>query len=209
MHDVIPGILEKDFLEIEKKLLLIKPFSRKVHIDFLDGKFCPEQSFMDPAPFSKYKDDFFMEAHLMVENPTQYLKSFANNGFKRFLGQIEKMNDIDEFIAEGQILGEVGIAIDSSTSVNSITVPFVDLDCVLLMGTKAGESGQVFLSETLVKIRALRQKTQIPIEIDGGINEQTIVNAKKEGATRFVTTSYIFQSQDPLNAFERLSFLAG
>jgi ribulose-phosphate 3-epimerase len=207
MNSVIPGILEKDWQEIERKLAVIRPFSKVVHIDFLDGKFCEETSLMDFQAFAKYKDDFLMEAHLMTENPTQFIKPLAVVGFKRFLGQVEKMGDVDEFIAEGQIFGEVGLAIDSPTSIDSINVQFDDLDCVLLMGDKAGKSGQVFLPETLEKIKDLRLRTQIPIEIDGGINEQTIVQAKAAGANRFVTTSFVFQSEDPLNSFEKLEGL--
>ncbi len=207
MHNVIPGILEKDFVEIERKLAVIRPFSKAVHVDFLDGKFCEESSFMDFNSFIKYKDDFFMEAHLMVNNPTQYIRQLAAVGFKRFIGQIEKMEDIDEFIAEGQIFGEVGLAIDSPTSIDLINVPFDDLDCVLLMSVKTGQSGQVFLPETLLKIKALRTKTQIPIAVDGGVNDKTIVEAKVAGANRFVTTNFIFQSEDSLNSFEKLTSL--
>lgn len=207
MHKVIPGILEKDWREIERKLAVIRLFSKNVHIDFLDGKFSPETSFMDFNSFIKYKDDFFLEAHLMVENPTQYIRQLAAVGFKRFIGHIEKMEDIDEFIAEGQIFGEVGLAIDSETPISSIDIPFDDLDCILLMGDKAGKSGEIFLPETLTKIKDLRLKTQIPIEIDSGINDLTIVRCKEAGADRFVSTSFVFQSEDPLNAFEKLQAL--
>jgi ribulose-phosphate 3-epimerase len=117
------------------------------------------------------------------------------------------MVDVDEFIAEGQIFGEVGLAIDSPTPISSIGVSFEDLDLVLLMGDKAGKSGQVFLPETLTKIKDLRLRTQIPIEIDCGINEQTIVEAKVAGANCFVSTSFIFDSTDPLNSFENLESL--
>ncbi len=208
MHEVIPGILETDFAEIEKKLEIIKPFSRTVHIDILDGKFSEETSFTDPAPFGKYKNDFFMEVHLMVEDPTQYLKGFAQAGFKRFLGHIEKMKDLDEFVAKGQIFGEIAVAIDSVTDIDLLNLPFDDLDSILLMGVKAGKSDQIFLPETLEKIKKIRQKTQIPIEIDGGINEQSLIDAKAEGAERFVTTSYIFKNSDPMQAYEKLLSLA-
>ncbi len=208
MHAVIPGILEKSFEEIEKKLQIIKPFSRKVHIDILDGKFSEDTSFLDPAPFAKYKDDFFMEAHFMVEDPVKYMKPFAQAGFKRFLGHIEKMKDLEEFVAKGQIFGEVGLALDFETPISFIKIPYDDLDCILLMGVKAGKSGQEFLPQTLDKIRELRLKTQIPIEIDGGINEKTIVDAMQEGAQRFVATSYIFKSTDPMQSFEKLLSLS-
>ena len=208
MAQVIPGILEKDWSEIERKLEIIKPFSRFVHIDFLDGKFSPETSFMDIEQFKKYKDDFFMEAHLMVEDPAKYVKSLSEAGFNRFLGHIEKMNDIDEFVAEGQIHGEVGIALDIDTKAESLKVPYDDLDCILLMGIKAGKSGQVFLPEALEKIKKLKERTEITIAIDGGINEKTILDAKEAGAIRFVATSFIFQNHDPMQAYEKLVNLA-
>ena len=207
MHNVIPGILEKDWVEIERKLAIIRPFSKTVHIDFLDGKVSPEKSLMDFNAFIKYKDELFLEAHLMTENPTQYIRQLAAVGFKRFIGHIEKMEDIDEFIAEGQIFGEVGLAIDSETPISSINVPFDDLDVVLSMADKAGKSGEVFLPETLTKIKDLRSKTQIVIAVDCGINDQTIVAAKAVGATRFISNSYIFNSSDPLNSFEKLTNL--
>ncbi len=207
MHNIIPGILEKDWREIERKLAIIRLFSKTVHIDFLDGKFSSETSFMEFNSFIKYKDDFFFEAHLMTENPTQYIRQLAAVGFKRFIGHVEKMQDIDEFIAEGQIFGEVGLAIDSETPISSIKIPFDDLDLVLLMGDKAGKSGEVFLPETLTKIKDLRLKTQLPIEVDSGINDATIVQCKNAGADRFVSTSFIFNSEDPLNSFEKLQTL--
>ena len=204
MHNVIAGILATEWTEIEKKLEIIKPFSRRVHIDILDGKFSDEANFTDPTPFGKYKDEFFMEAHLMVEDPQSFLKPFAEVGFKSFLGHIEKMKDLEEFIAKGQIFGEVGIAIDLETSIESLDIPFYDLDSILLMAVKAGKSGQEFLPQTLEKIKQLRQKTEIPIEVDGGINDKTILDAKDAGANKFVATSFIFKNKDPMEAYEKL-----
>jgi ribulose-phosphate 3-epimerase len=200
--------LEKNWEEIDKKLQIIKSFSRSVHIDIIDGKFADNLTFLDPAPFAKYKDDLFMEVHLMVENPLNYLQPFAAAGFKRFLGHIEKMQDISEFVAQGQILGDVGIAIDNTTPIDALKIPFDDLDEILLMSIHAGKSGQEFLPEVLEKIKAIRQQSQVSIEIDGGINDQTIIEAKTAGANRFVATSYIFNSKDPMQSFERLTSLA-
>lgn len=207
MHSIIPGILETDFQEIEKKLSIIKQFSRYVHIDIIDGKFAPTKTLLDPKPFEKYKDEFFMEAHLMVENPTDYIKPFASSGFKRFLGHVEKMPDPEEFIAQGQIFGEVGLALDVDTDLKEIKVNLDDLDCILLMSVKAGKSGQEFVPQTLVKITELRKKTQIDIEIDGGINDTTLLGSKRNGANRFVVTSFIFESIDPMQSYEKLTTL--
>lgn len=204
MNQVIPGILEKDFASIEKKLAIIKPFSKWAHIDFLDGKFSPEISCMDVDQFTKYKDDFYMEAHLMTENPLQYLEPLVKAGFRRFLGHLEKMQDLDEFIAKGQLLGEVGIALDIDSKVEDLNIPFDDLDAILLMSVKAGKSGQDFLPEVLEKIKKIREKSQIAIEIDGGINTETLANAKSGGANRFVATSAIFNDKDQMEAYEKL-----
>src|SRR5690349_4941146 len=103
IHEIIPAILEKDWATIEKKLEIVKPFAKTVHIDILDGKLFNNTTFMDPEPFKKYADDLFLEHHMMVEEPIQYLDEWAKAGFKRFIGHVEKMNDQAEFVAKGQL----------------------------------------------------------------------------------------------------------
>jgi len=206
-HHIIPGILEKDWVEIEKKIEIIKTFSNKIHIDFIDGKFAQNSTFLDPVPFSKFSSELYLEAHLMGEEPINYLDSFAKAGFKKFIGHIENMSSQEEFVAQGELLGEVGLALDLQTSVDEIKVPFDDLDLVLLMSIHAGFSGKDFEQSSLQKIKDLRSKTTIPIEVDGGINDQTIVACKDAGANIFVSTSYITGSQNPLEQFNNLKNL--
>lgn len=192
-HEIIPGILEQDWDAIEKKIELVKPFAKTIHIDLLDGVFAPNKTFFDPAPFKKYSNDIFFELHMMVDNPQQYLQAWADAGFKRFIGQIEHMQDIPEFVARGQLLGEVGLALDTPTSVEKISVNLDDLDFVFLMTVKAGFSNQAFLPEMIEKVKALRlQSPFIPIEVDGGISDQTLPVARDAGATRFVSTGFLF-----------------
>ena len=93
MNEIIPGILEKDWASIEQKLEKIRPFARTVHIDLLDGKFAPNTCFADPAPFKKFSEYFYFELHMMVDDPLQYVQKWADAGFKRFIGHIEKMPD--------------------------------------------------------------------------------------------------------------------
>lgn len=198
MCEIIPGILEKDWSEIERKIEIVRPFAKSLHIDLIDGKFAPTTTFLDPKPFAKYSQDFFLELHMMVENPIQYLKSFAEAGFKRFLGHIEQMPDQAEFVAQAQLLGEVGLAIDGPTDLSAIKVPLSDLDSILVMTIKAGWSGQKFNLEHLKKVEMLKQvQHDMEIEIDGGINDQTIGLAKEAGADRFVSTSFIFNNHPP------------
>lgn len=193
---VLPGILEQEWEPIEKKIQEVKSFAKAIHIDVLDGKFAPNTTWLDPAPFKKYADDIFFEVHLMVDNPRQYLKSFAESGFKRFIGQVEKMPDIPAFVAEAEELGEVGLALDTDTSVDAITVPYEDLDFLFVMTVKAGFSRQSFLPEMLEKVKKIRERSSfIPIEIDGGVSDQTIIPAKEAGATRFVSTGFLFSDE--------------
>lgn len=198
MFEVVPGILEKEWSEIERKIEIVKPFAKSIHVDILDGKFTLNTTFLDPKPFSKYSNDIFFELHMMVENPIQYLKPFAAAGFKRFLGHVEKMSDQAEFVAQGQLLGEVGLAIDGQTDLSAVKVPYEDLDSILIMTIKAGQSGQLFNPEYLKKIGMLKQvQHDIIVGVDGGINDQTMILAKNSGATRFVSTNFIFNAQNP------------
>lgn len=204
MFEIIPGILEKDWPEIERKIELVKSFAKTIHIDIADGIMVPNTTFLDPKPFKKYSDKIFFEVHMMVEDPIKYLKPWADCGFKRFIGHVEKMPDQVEFIAQGQLIGEVGLAVDGKTPVDEIKVPIDDLDSLLFMTINAGFSGQAFDGTKLEKIKMVRQKSSIPIEVDGGINDQTIVLAKNAGATRFGATSFIFKSDNPQEQYKKL-----
>ncbi len=164
---------------------------------------------MDPKPFERYTrpsagSGLFFELHMMVDDPITYLKPWADAGFRRFIGHIEKMPDQIAFIARAEQLGQVGLAIDAQTSLEKISLSFSDLDCLLVMTVKAGFSGQKFISNNLEKVKLIRSKTIIPIEVDGGINEQTIINAKQAGATRFIATSFLFNAIDPQEQYSIL-----
>lgn len=99
-----PGTEINDWSEMEKRIEIVKPFAKTIHIDVIDGKFADNTTFADPEPFKKYTSELFFEVHLMVENPSQYVEKWAAAGFRRFLGQVEKMPDQIAFVA-GVVLG--------------------------------------------------------------------------------------------------------
>lgn len=227
MFEIIPspGTENRNWQEIESKIELVKSFAPAIHIDVVDGKFAPASTsqggpnttFANPLPFKKYSQDLLLEVHLMTDDPIQYLKPFAEAGFRRFIGHVEKMPDQAEFVAQGQLLGEVGLAIDGPTDLSAVKVPYADLDCVLIMTIKAGQSGQELVPEYLKKVEMLKRakypegiqhdpstSSGLAIEIDGGINDQTILLAKNAGANRFVTTSFVFNSQNPQGQYDLL-----
>src|SRR6266571_2872108 len=140
-----PGTENKEWQEIEKKIELVKPFVKTIHIDVCDGKFASNTTFADPTPFETYtktlpsgqrgqfvgQKGLVFEVHLMVEDPIKHLKKWADAGFHRFIGHIEKMPSQEEFVAEAQLYGEVALAIDKNTSVDEIKVSLSDLDALL------------------------------------------------------------------------------
>lgn len=203
---IIPAILEKNWKALDRKITISKTFTNTTHIDFIDGKFSSNKSFLEFEKFEKYKGSLNLEAHLMVEEPANYLEKLAEVGFKRFIGHVEEMSNQVEFIAKGERLGSVGLALDLDTPLSSIIVSLDDLDQILLMSVKAGKSGQKFNEGILDKIRDLKSKYLGEIEIDGGINDKTLPLAKKSGASSFCVTSFLFD-EDPKKKYELLKSL--
>jgi ribulose-phosphate 3-epimerase len=145
------------------------------------------------------------ELHLMVNEPIEYLERWSKAGFRRFLGHVEQMSDQTAFVSKAQELGEVGLVIDGKTPLSAVNVSWEDLDTFLVMTIDAGASGQVFQPQQLKKIESLATQTLLPLEVDGGIDDKTMVQAAKKGATRFVTTSYLFhQGAAPQDRYDHL-----
>ena len=212
---IIPGILEKDWSAVESKLEQIKTFTNTAHIDIIDGKFVNNKTFLDPEPFRKYAAELFLELHMMVIDPVEFVEQWAAAGFKRFLGHAEHMTSQKEFVEEAKKYGEVGLALDGPTHISQIKVPFEQLDSILVYtSNRVGFSGPSMMDDRLDKVRHLRRltnmlalrspATNVPIEVDGGINDKTILRAKDAGATRFVSTSYIWQSQTCAEQYKKL-----
>lgn len=223
MYEIIPspGTENKDFSEIEKKIESVKQFSKTIHIDICDGKFAPNTTFADPDPFKEYlkkmaatersgwiSEDkgILFEVHLMVEEPIDHIQRWADAGFTRFIGQIEKMSNQEEFIAKAQLFGDAGLAVDGPTPLDAVKVNYDDLDVILFYtGDKAGFSGGKLQEDRLEKVKALRKINELlPIEVDGGINDETIEVAAAAGVNRFVTTGFLFGLNTPAEQFKLL-----
>ncbi len=194
IHTIVPGILEKNWEEIERKIELVLPFADTIHIDLIDGKFVDNQTFFDPTPFKKYTGKVLFELHMMVVEPEQYLKPWADVGFRRFYGHVEHMSDQVSFVAQGQLLGEVGLALDGDTPVSTVTVPLDDVDCMLIYTSgRVGFSGPPFQVDRLEKIKTLRSQSEtLFIEVDGGVTDETLPLALRQGANAFVSTSFLY-----------------
>ncbi|HLB60861.1 MAG TPA: hypothetical protein VJL83_04635 [Patescibacteria group bacterium] len=209
--EVIPGIFEKDFQLIRERAKLVAPFIDWIHIDIADNRLVSNSSFLDPSPFKKLIQETGkkFELHMMIDNPVSVSDEWVIAGFQRLLWHMEgiiKTSDVRLKIAEIRGRGvEVGLAVDKETPVESVLPYLDDVDCVLVMTIQAGFSGQQFIPEMLDKARVIRErKPGLPIEVDGGINDETARMAVVAGATRLVSTSYIFNSGNIREAINRL-----
>lgn len=213
--EVIPGILEKTFEDILLKARQVIPFTEWIQIDLADGILVPNATFNKPEEFgTRWKLDIKSELHMMIKDPFSVINEWISAGFQRVIFHIEgvpqelktqesQLTTMIQTVKAKQV--EVGIALDTATPASAITTYLNDIDCVLIMTVKAGYSGQKFIPKMLEKVSELHSlKPDLPIEVDGGINEQTARQATDAGATRLVATSAIFQSDTIEKAIEQL-----
>jgi len=201
MIEVIPGILEKEWEMIEERLRLVTGLVDWVQIDVADNTMVPNTTFLDFSKFVQLvKFDKFpaLEAHFMVANPEKYIKAAVDAGFKRLVAHVEAHDPrifLDQVKYEHV---EVGIAIDGPTEFETVEPFLEEVDVVLVMMVEAGFSGSAFLPECVEKVRSIHANfPDLPIEVGGGINDKTARLVKDAGATRLVSSTYIFK--DPAN----------
>lgn len=204
--EVIPGILEKEPEAIRKKINLIQDDVDWIHIDVADGTLVNEKTFTDFSSFP-LKTKVHLEAHLMVKDPSQYLTLLTKSGFTRLIAHVEASN-LEHFFNRAQKIKpkpEIGLAIDLGTQTERI-LPFLErIDLALIMSVTAGRSGQTFRVEALKKIVAIRElKPNLPVSVDGGVNNIFAPVIAAAGASRVVSNSYIFKSHSFKEAIESL-----
>lgn len=193
MIEVIPGILESDFSKIKQQVELVRPHVDWVEIDVLDNTLYPNDTYKKWEDFRPFASEVNLAAHLMVSDPAKYVQPLVDNGFKRLIADIDGFS-IREFIHEARSHQvEVGVALNGPSGIVQVEPYLHEVDSVLLMTIKAGFSGQAFMPEVLTKIKKIREEfPDLPIQVDGGINKQTAQDVIEAGATRLISTSYLF-----------------
>ena len=206
MIEVIPGIFEKEWEEIVRKINLVRPYVDWVQIDISDGTLVPATSLTEFAQFAQFAKSLSLEAHLMVEGPVKYIRPLVDSGFKRLIAHLE-CQDPRHFLDEVKFESvETMIAIDGVTEITELEPFLGEIDGVLIMTNEAGEKGLEFMPENVEKIRLVAQNyPDLPIEVEGGLSELTAKIVREAGATRIVSTSYIFKHPESIAAaIERL-----
>jgi ribulose-phosphate 3-epimerase len=203
---IAPSILSADFANLAAAIGMVKEEADTLHVDVMDGHFVPNLTIGPPVVRSlRHHTDLYLDCHLMMTNPGDYLEAFRNAGADGCSVHVE-VGDTAELVAAMKELGlDAGLAVNPDTPFEAFAPFLPDLDLLLLMTVFPGFGGQAFMPEVLPKVRHARQeidarRLQLPIQVDGGIDAATAPAAAEAGATVFVAGSAIFGAEDPLAA---------
>ena len=196
---ISPSILASDYANLQSELERIST-SDLIHVDVMDGHFVPNISIGAPVTAAcKKVCDVPFDVHLMISNPLDYAEDFAKAGADIICFHSECDSDTEETIDKILSLGKkAGLAIKPATPIDEVVKYLDKLSMVLVMTVEPGFGGQSFMESTMPKVEAIRKiNPDIDIEVDGGINAETIKIAAKAGANVFVAGSAVFKSENP------------
>lgn len=210
---ILPSLLLCDFTNLEREVRQLEAAGcRALHLDVMDGHFVPNLTYGLPIVEAfRRLTELPLDVHLMIERPERYVAAFRDAGADSMTIHVEATEDPAAVLHQIRAVGAAaGLALNPSTSLEQIT-PLRDLcDVVLVMSVMPGFGGQQFDPVALTKLRALSRAPSVPyrLQVDGGINEQTIGPAAEAGAELFVAGSAIFRHADYAAPFRRLQALA-
>ncbi len=210
---VAPSLLAADFSQLHEQVRAVEEAGASVlHLDVMDGHFVPNMSFGAPVITSLRKTTkMFFDVHLMIEEPVRYAESFVKAGCDLVTFHIEVTDDPAAVVRHIRDLGAfVGVSLNPTTPASSIESILDDLDLVLVMSVWPGFGGQKFIVDVLPKVRELRDrlKPHQRLEIDGGIDMNTIGDAAAAGVDTFVAGTAVFGQPDPPRAMLELQRVA-
>ena len=212
MRLIAPSILSADFSRLGDEIKAVEAAGADwIHADVMDGHFVPNIT-IGPLIVEAVRriTSLPIDVHLMIENPDNYIPAFAEAGASLISVQVETSIHLNRSV---QLIRECGarpgVVLNPSTPIQILEWIIADIDYVLIMSVNPGFGGQAFIKNSLDKVRALRQliqqkNLQTLIEIDGGVNQETIADIAAAGVDVFVAGSAIFGSrnyQATINAF--------
>ena len=212
---VLPSLLLCDFGDLKTELSQLEQAGvEALHLDVMDGVFVPNLSYGLPVVKGiRDHTDLPLDVHLMIAHPEQYLTQFSEAGADLLTVHVEACDSAAEVVQEIRSLGMAsGITLNPSTPVAEIEDALEFCDLVLVMSVDAGFGGQAFNPVALEKLEQLaliraEQNLDFILEVDGGINTETIGRCRQSGASWMVVGSGIFRQASYSAAMAELNDL--
>jgi ribulose-phosphate 3-epimerase len=210
--EVEPSLYAADFARLGEQIdALLHAGCRIFHFDVGDGHFV-EPVTIGPVVLESiaplvHAAGGLLDCHLMVDNPLRHFPQIARAGGDSATFHYEVVDDVPATIAAAREHGlQVGVAFNPESGPEDVAAVAGDADIVLCMSIHPGYSGQKFMPDAVDRIRRLRAALpeRVPIQVDGGIDHETIGAAREAGATLLVAGSAVFGSEDLPRAYRRL-----
>jgi ribulose-phosphate 3-epimerase len=207
---IAPSILAADFAHLADEAAAVAN-ADWLHVDMMDAHFVPNLTIGLPVVQSLRKaTELPLDCHLMIDDPDRWAPGYAEAGAVNVTFHVEAAQDPVQTARAIKAAGSMaGLAIDRDTPLDPYLELLPEFDTLLIMTIKAGFGGQAFIPELLGKVRQARQHRQaghlrLHIEVDGGIDSDTVVEAAEAGADVFVAGTAVYGADDPGKAVEAL-----
>lgn len=209
--EVAPSILSADFGRLGEEIQSVRPVSKYLHVDVMDGHYVRNLTVGVPVIKSIRKiSTHIFDVHLMIENPLDYIAAFSDAGADIITLHIETLDDPQKGIDAIHKLGKLaGLTVHPDTPVEAL-FPYLDqLDLVLIMSVRPGFGGQEFIPESFERIRMVREQldrigSKALLSVDGGISARNAADVVKAGGRLLVVGSAVFETENPKNAVEEI-----
>jgi ribulose-phosphate 3-epimerase len=198
---VLPSLLASDFTELRREIERVEEAgARALHVDVMDGHFVPNISLGVPVVEAvRRATKLPLDVHLMIEKPERYLEAFRDAGADGMTIHIEAVPDPRPLLDKIRSLGALaGLSLNPPTPLSTIEPSLPNCDLVLVMSVMPGFGGQKFDPRAYDKLRELRRLGDIDVllEVDGGVNAETVGECAEAGADLLVAGVAIFHTDD-------------